>query len=100
MRDDRWYVVVAEYDVSSSVPRPNVILLLASKTYIMYSRKQLRSEKAKLGANTWFQRLCACVEREIREITGNYGGTLPGPTHDTSYIARAPVVRSRSPNYY
>ena len=26
-----------------------------------------------------------CAEREIQEVTGNYGGALPGPTHARMY---------------
>ena len=37
------------------------------------------------------KRLCACVEREIRELTGDYGGALPGPTD--AYIALPPFVQ-------
>ena len=39
------------------------------------------------------KRLCACAEPEIRELTGDYGGALPGPTHVYIYIALPPFAR-------
>ena len=68
-----WYVVVAGYDVSPSVPR--------SKVACSWLTKHDRGEHV-------VKRLCACAERETQEMTGNYGERFT-----VIHIAHAPVAR-------
>ena len=83
---------------SASIPRPQVGLLLVDNTqlcvYVLSQKvseanSEASSEKAR-RSNEVVERLCVCAERQIRELTRNYGGALHRHTYRYIYIARAP----------